>query len=79
LQVNVALHGLVTALVLLVCSKHVFVRSGPGLSHPHPSPSPPPPSYRPLLCASLFAVHGVHTEAVISAVGRAELLSALFR
>ncbi|XP_022702000.1 transmembrane and TPR repeat-containing protein CG4050-like isoform X2 [Varroa jacobsoni] len=32
----------------------------------------------PFLCALLFAIHPIHTEAVTGVVGRAELLSALF-
>ncbi|XP_064462574.1 protein O-mannosyl-transferase Tmtc3-like [Ornithodoros turicata] len=36
------------------------------------------PSFTSLLAALLFSVHPIHTEAVTSIVGRAELLSALF-
>src|ERR1035437_3548459 len=32
----------------------------------------------PLIAAALFAIHPIHTEAVTSVVGRAELLCALF-
>ena len=58
--VNVALHAAVSVLFFVLCMRVVF------------------PGRRSLAAASalIFAVHPIHTEAVASIVGRAELLSA---
>lgn len=57
--VNVALHGLVTAVFYLLSRR----LAGPAAA---------------AAAALLFAAHPIHTEAVASIVGRAELLAALF-
>ena len=61
--VNTLLHAAVSALFLRVCQTTVFGPEQRGAS---------------LLAGVLFALHPVHTEAVVNVVGRAELLSALF-
>ncbi len=64
--VNVALHSLCTVLVFLLALS---------LLKSHRSPLTAPAAFS---AALLFALHPVHTEAVIGIVNRAELLAALF-
>ena len=68
--VNLLLHGLVT---WLVC--RLFLRLASNLPDGDRLVSPEVVA---LAGASFFAVHPVHVEAVVSTVGRAELLAALF-
>jgi tetratricopeptide (TPR) repeat protein len=61
-RTNLLLHGLVSALFAAMASEHCFLRF----------------KWSGMVAGLLFAAHPVHTEAVCSAVGVAELLAALF-
>lgn len=74
--VNIVLHAVVVLLTRRLCQQLIFP-SSTSFSSKKSSTTSSQRLYS-FLAALLFAVHPIHTEAVVGVVGRAELLCAIF-